>query len=70
MPHKTALTTYLSELVDIRGPGVKETSFYPALSNLLNTVGSELRPKVKCVIHPSGKGAGLPDGGLFNPRPD
>ena len=65
MPHKTALTTYLSELVDIRGPGVKETSFYPALSNLLNTVGSELRPKVKCVIHPSGKGAGLPDGALF-----
>ncbi len=65
MPHKTALTTYLSELVDIRGPGVKETSFYPALSNLLNTVGGELRPKVKCVIHPSGKGAGIPDGGLF-----
>ncbi len=34
----TALETYLRELRDIRssGAGVKETSFYPALSNLLN----------------------------------
>jgi hypothetical protein len=64
MPHKSALTTYLAELQDIRGPGVKET-YYPALSTLLNAVGNELKPKVKCVIHPKGRGAGLPDGGLF-----
>jgi len=61
--------TYLQDLRDIRSTGarVKETSFYPALSNLLNEVGKTLKPKVRCVINLADRGAGLPDGGLFTP---
>ena len=36
-----------------------------ALANLLNAIGKELKPRVKCVIHPQNKGAGIPDGGFF-----
>jgi len=61
--------TYFQDLRDIRSTGanVKETSFYPALSNLLNEVGKTLKPKVRCVINLANRGAGLPDGGLFTP---
>jgi len=61
------LETYLKELRDIRATGaaLKETSYYPALSNLLNDVGKTLKPKVRCVINPANRGAGLPDAGLF-----
>ncbi len=61
--------TYLHELSVIRstGSGVKETSFYPALANLLNAVGATLKPHVRCVINLSNQGAGMPDGGLFTP---
>ncbi len=63
----TALETYLRELRDIRstGSGVKETSYYPALSNLFNEVGKRLKPRVRCIINLANRGAGLPDGGLF-----
>lgn len=44
--------------------GVKETSYYPYLSNLLNVTGKKLKPKVRCIIHPRSIGAGLPDGAL------
>ncbi len=62
-----ALTNYLNRLLDIRSSGsnVDEISFYPALSQLLNEVGSDLKPKVKCVMNLKNVGAGLPDGGLF-----
>lgn len=58
---------YLTELRAIRttGAGVPETSYYPALSNLLNAVGKTLKPKVRCIISLSDQGSGLPDGGLF-----
>ena len=61
------LETYLKDLRDIRSTGaaVAETSFYPALSNLLNEIGKSLKPKVRCVINIANRGAGLPDGGLF-----
>jgi len=61
------LETYLKELRDVysTGAGVAETSYYPALSNLFNEVGKTLKPKVRCVINLSNRGAGLPDGGLF-----
>lgn len=61
------LEEYLSELRTIRstGAGVPETSYYPALSNLFNAVGSVLKPRVRCLIHPQDEGAGIPDGGLF-----
>lgn len=61
------LETYLQDLRAVRysGAAVKETSYYPALSNLLNEIGRTLKPKVKCIIHLQDTGAGLPDGGLF-----
>src|ERR1019366_450116 len=61
------LETYLQELRTVHSAhaGVKETSYYPALANLLNEVGKTLKPKVKCIIHIQDTGAGLPDGGLF-----
>ena len=65
----TPLETYLRELRDIRSSGaaVKETSYYPALSNLLNEVGKRLKPRVRCIINLANRGAGIPDGGLFTP---
>ena len=62
-----ALETYLKDLRDIRSTGaaVAETSFYPAISNLLNEIGGSLKPKVRCVMNIANRGAGLPDGGLF-----
>ncbi len=61
------LETYLQELRATRSSGaaVKETSFYPALANLLNEIGKTLKPKVRCIINLQNVGAGLPDGGLF-----
>jgi hypothetical protein len=63
----TPTETYLRELRDIRstGAGVKETSYYSALSNLFNEVGKRLKPRVRCIISLANRGAGLPDGGLF-----
>jgi len=62
-----AVATYLRDLRDIRASGsaVKETSYYPALAALLNSVGGEVRPKVRCVLTLKNRGAGIPDGGLF-----
>ena len=63
------LETFLKDVRDTRATGaaVAETSFYPALANLLNDLGHTLRPKVRCVINLANAGAGLPDGGLFTP---
>ncbi|MBK9215672.1 MAG: N-6 DNA methylase [Chloracidobacterium sp.] len=64
-----ALREYLSHLSRIRrAGGVPETSGYGAIENLFNEAGKSLKPKVKCVINPSNKGAGIPDGGLFTPN--
>jgi hypothetical protein len=43
-----------------------ETSYYPALAALFDTVGATLKPKVRCIVNPS-HGAGIPDVGLFTP---
>ncbi|MEI6047029.1 MAG: N-6 DNA methylase, partial [Chloroflexota bacterium] len=61
------LEKYLHEINTIHSTGaaVKETSYYPALYNLLNEVGKELKPKVRCILHPQNKGAGIPDFALF-----
>jgi hypothetical protein len=45
--------------------GVAETSFYPAIASLLDAAGARLQPRVRCIIHPQNRGAGIPDGGLF-----
>jgi hypothetical protein len=61
------LETYLQKLRTVRatGAGVKETSYYTPLANLLNDVGKTLKPKVNCIMSLQDTGAGLPDGGLF-----
>ncbi len=61
-----ALEIYLTELLKLRNLAVAETSKYSLLQNLLNTIGSQVKPKVKAVIHPKDTGAGLPDLGLFD----
>ncbi len=61
------LTEYLGEIHTIRslGAGVPETSYYPALSNLFNSVGKTLVPEVICLIHLQDTGAGIPEAGFF-----
>jgi len=62
-----AVERYLRELRDLRSSGeaVDETSYYPALSNLLNSIGSTLKPAVKAILPIKNRGAGIPDGGFF-----
>ncbi len=64
------LGEYLDAIARIRGlhAGTRETSFYPALSNLFNAIGEGLTPPVFCLSHVSGKGAGIPDFGFFERR--
>jgi hypothetical protein len=61
------LESYLRDLSEAHSAGVPETSHYPALRTLLNEIGGTLKPKVRCVINPKNKGAGIPDGGLYTP---
>jgi len=58
---------YLSELREIRSSGeaTDETSYYPAIEHLLNTIGGQLSPRVRCILTLKTRGAGHPDGGLF-----
>jgi hypothetical protein len=64
------LATYLGEMGRIAGSGEAsdETSFYPALSGLLNIVGGTVSPAVHCVLTPKNTGSGIPDGALFLQR--
>lgn len=66
MAHPVAV--YFADLHQCLGVGVPETSGYPALRELLNAVGDELKPKIVAVIHPSRGDAGIPDGGLFSAK--
>ena len=63
------LEAYLRDVRDIRSTGaaVPETSYYPALRDLLNAVGATLKPKVRCLVNPKNQGVGIPDIGLFTP---
>ena len=66
MPSESFLNAYLDAVRRVRAlnAGTGETSYYPALSALLDAVGDQLRPRVFCLHHPSGD-AGIPDFGLF-----
>ena len=66
----TAVEEYFADLRRIRASGgaTGERSFYPALTNLLNTVGNSLRPQVFCVGELAEQGAGHPDFGLYTRR--
>jgi len=61
------LETYLQEVHETHSTGanVKELSFYPALKDLFDAAGKELKPKIQCVMAMRNQGAGMPDGGLF-----
>jgi Type ISP C-terminal specificity domain/N-6 DNA Methylase len=61
------IESFFTDLRDthVSGVGVKETSYYPYFSNLLNFIGKKLKPKVRCIVHPRSIGAGLPDGALI-----
>ena len=63
----TPLEAYLKDLREIHATGAEspEVSGYPALAELLNAVGATLKPRVRSLINPANRGAGVPDGGLF-----
>ena len=62
-----AVEDYLDDLRKIRSSGgaTGERSYYPPLTNLLNAIGSTLKPKVFCVSELAQQGAGHPDLGLY-----
>lgn len=66
-----ALERYLRHVYRIRSSGeaVAETSYYPALEELFNAIGTGLTPRVYCVVNIKNRGAGIPDLGLFLDRP-
>ena len=66
----TAVEEYLADLQRIRASGgaTAERSYYPPLTNLLNAVGSTLRPKVFCISELAQQGAGHPDLGLYSAK--
>ena len=66
----TAVEEYFSDLRRIRASGgaTGERSYYPALTNVLNAVGSALKPQVFCVSELAEQGAGHPDLGLYARR--
>ena len=63
----TAVGTYFDHLrmLGASGGATGERSTYPPLINLLNAVGSSLKPKVFCVSEMADQGAGHPDIGLY-----
>ena len=65
-----AAEAYFAELARVRASGgsTVERSSYGPVSNLLNTVGAMLSPKVFCVGELADQGAGHPDFGLYAAR--
>ena len=62
-----SVEVYLKQVGEIHASGaaVAETSYYPALQNLLNEIGADLKPRVRCIVNPANRGAGIPDIGLY-----
>ena len=65
-----AVETYFDDLRRIRASGgaTGERSYYPPLTNLLNAVGTTLKPKVFCISELAQQGAGHPDFGLYGAK--
>ena len=63
----TAVENYFADLRRIRASGgsTPELSYYPPLTNLLNAIGSTLKPKVFCISAMAQQGADHPDFGLY-----
>ena len=66
----TTVEAYFSDLGRVRASGgaTEERSSYGPLANLLNAVGTALKPKVFCVGELADQGAGHPDFGLYTAR--
>ena len=66
----SAVEDYLSDLqrVGASGGATGERSSYAPLANLLNAVGSTLKPRVFCVGELAEQGAGHPDFGLYTAK--
>ncbi len=66
----SAVEDYLSDLQRVRASGgaTGERSSYAPLANLLNAVGSTLKPRVFCVGELAEQGAGHPDFGLYTAK--
>ena len=66
----TAVEEYFSDLRRIRASGgaTGERSYYAPVTNLMNAIGSTLRPKVFCVGELAEQGAGHPDLGLYSAK--
>ncbi|RKD71031.1 type ISP restriction/modification enzyme [Rhizobium sp. WW_1] len=58
---------YFAAVRDVHrlGSGTKERSYYPAVAELLNALGQDLKPRVICLSDLGNTGAGHPDFGLF-----
>ncbi|HXF52714.1 MAG TPA: hypothetical protein VNK52_01200 [Hyphomicrobiaceae bacterium] len=58
---------YFSALRDVHrlGAGTPERTHYPAVANLLNAIGVDLKGRVLCLSDLENTGAGHPDFGLF-----
>jgi len=54
-------------MAEIRSSGhaTDETSYYPAVEELLREIGRGLKPRVVPILQLKNRGAGQPDGGLF-----
>jgi hypothetical protein len=70
MPPPYTVAQYLTDLRAIRSTSsaTAETSFYPPITSLFNSVGQSLKPAVLFSTILRDSGAGLPDGGFF-PQP-
>ena len=66
----TAVETYFTDLARVHASGgaTGERSIYGPLANLLDTVGTTLKPKVFCVGEPADQGAGHPDFALYTAK--
>lgn len=64
---RAAVETYFSAMRSGHetGAGTNELSYYPQLSNLLGSLGNELKPKLTVVQHPRNTGAGIPDAAFY-----
>ncbi len=62
-----AVAEYLHAMLQIHASGqaTDETSYYDALTAMLNACGAELDPPVRAILTLKNRGAGIPDGGLF-----
>ena len=67
---RAAVEAYFVDLRRVRasGGGTGERSSYAPFANLLNAVGTTLKPKVFCVGELADQGAGHPDFGLYGAK--